>query len=197
MVAKLLPNTDPIHKVTIIPRGRALGLTQQLPLDDKHTYSQDYLIGNICVLMGGRIAEEIALNTQTTGASNDIERATEIARKMVCEYGMSEQLGPLAFGKKEEEIFLGREITQHRDYSEDTARKIDLEVNNLIVQNYQKTHKLVSENLTSLNNLAKALLDRETLDGHEIDELVGNTRKKRKPGTTKGKGTDDSSATRQ
>jgi cell division protease FtsH len=147
--------------------------------------------------MGGRIAEEIALNTQTTGASNDIERATEIARKMVCEYGMSEQLGPLAFGKKEEEIFLGREITQHRDYSEETARKIDLEVNNLIVQNYQKTHKLVSENLISLNNLAKALLDRETLDGHEIDELVGNTRKKRKPGTTKGKGTDDSSATRQ
>jgi len=197
LVAKLLPNTDPIHKVTIIPRGRALGLTQQLPLDDKHTYTKDYLIDSICVLMGGRIAEEIALNIQTTGASNDIERATEIARKMVCEYGMSEQLGPLSFGKKEEEIFLGREITQHRDYSEETARKIDLEVNNLIGQNYQKTHKLVSENLTVLNNLAKVLLERETLDGHEIDELVGNTRKKRKPGATKGKGTDDSSATKQ
>jgi len=197
LVAKLLPNTDPIHKVTIIPRGRALGLTQQLPLDDKHTYTKEYLIENICVLMGGRIAEEIALNTQTTGASNDIERATEIARKMVCEYGMSETLGPLSFGKKEEEIFLGREITQHRDYSEETARKIDLEVNNLIGQNYQKTHTLINENLASLNNLAKALLERETLDGPEIDAIVGNSRKKRKPGTTKGKGTDDSSATKQ
>jgi cell division protease FtsH len=197
LVAKLLPNTDPIHKVTIIPRGRALGLTQQLPLDDKHTYTKEYLIDNICVLMGGRIAEEIALNTQTTGASNDIERATEIARKMVCEYGMSETLGPLSFGKKDEEIFLGREITQHRDYSEETARKIDLEVNNLIGQNYQKTHTLINENLASLNNLAKALLERETLDRPEIDAIVGNSRKKRKPGTTKGKGTDDSAARKQ
>jgi len=197
LVAKLLPNTDPIHKVTIIPRGRALGLTQQLPLDDKHTYTKEYLTENICVLMGGRIAEEIALNTQTTGASNDIERATEIARKMVCEYGMSETLGPLTFGKKDEEIFLGREIAQHRDYSEDTARKIDLEVNNLVGKNYQKTYTLINENLASLNSLAKALLERETLDGPEIDAIVGNSRKKRKSGTTKGKGTDDSSATKQ
>jgi cell division protease FtsH len=197
LVAKLLPNTDPIHKVTIIPRGRALGLTQQLPLDDKHTYTKEYLIDNICVLMGGRIAEEIALNTQTTGASNDIERATEIARKMVCEYGMSETLGPLSFGKKEEEIFLGREITQHRDYSEETARKIDLEVNKLIGQNYQKTHKLVSENIASLNKLAKALLEKETLGGPEIDLIVGNTRKKRQPGKTKVKDADDTSSTKQ
>jgi len=179
LVAKLLPNTDPIHKVTIIPRGRALGLTQQLPLDDKHTYTKEYLLNNICILMGGRIAEEIALNTQTTGASNDIERETEIARKMICEYGMNEKLGPLSFGKKEEEIFLGREISQHRDYSEDTAQKIDQEVNNLIDVSYKKTHKLISDNRNTLNNLAKALLEKETLNGHEIDEIVGKKRRKR------------------
>ena len=183
LIAKLLPDTDPIHKVTIIPRGRALGLTQQLPLDDKHTYTKEYLSNNICILMGGRIAEEIALNTQTTGASNDIERATEIARKMICEYGMNEKLGPLSFGKKEEEIFLGREISQHRDYSEETAQKIDQEVNNLIDESYKKTHKLISNNLNTLNNLAKALLEKETLNGHEIDEIVG--KKKRKRPTTK------------
>jgi cell division protease FtsH len=194
LVAKLLPNTDPIHKVTIIPRGRALGLTQQLPLDDKHTYSKDYLIDSICVLMGGRIAEEISLNVQTTGASNDIDRATAIARKMICEYGMSETLGPLSFGKKEEEIFLGREIAQHRDYSEETARKIDQEVNNLVTQNYQKTHKLISENITALNNLAKALLERETLTSPEIIEIVEKAQKKKRPRTTKKKATDDSSA---
>jgi len=183
LIAKLLPNTDPIHKVTIIPRGRALGLTQQLPLDDKHTYTKEYLLNNICILMGGRIAEEIALNTQTTGASNDIERATEIARKMICEYGMNEKLGPLSFGKKEEEIFLGREISQHRDYSEETAQKIDQEVNNLIDVSYKKTHKLISNNLTILNDLAKALLEKETLNGYEIDKIVGT--KKRKRHTTK------------
>ena len=182
LIAKLLPDTDPIHKVTIIPRGRALGLTQQLPLDDKHTYTKEYLLNNICILMGGRIAEEIALNTQTTGASNDIERATEIARKMICEYGMNEKLGPLSFGKKEEEIFLGREISQHRDYSEETAQKIDQEVNNLIDVSYKKAHKLISNNLTTLNNLAKALLEKETLNCSEIDEIVG--KKKRKPRTT-------------
>ncbi|MBW1613271.1 MAG: ATP-dependent zinc metalloprotease FtsH [Deltaproteobacteria bacterium] len=179
LVAKLLPNTDPIHKVTIIPRGRALGLTQQLPLDDKHTYTKEYLLNNICILMGGRIAEEIALNTQTTGASNDIERATEIARKMICEYGMNEKLGPLSFGKKEEEIFLGREISQHRDYSEETAQKIDEEVNNIIDSSYKKTYKLISDNRNTLNNLARALLEKETLDGSEIDEIVGKKRRKR------------------
>jgi cell division protease FtsH len=192
LVAKLLPNTDPIHKVTIIPRGRALGITQQLPIDDKHTYTKEYLVDNICVLMGGRIAEEIALNTQTTGASNDIERATDIARKMICEYGMSEALGPLAFGKKEEEIFLGREIAQHRDYSEETARKIDQEVNNLVSKNYQKTHKLILDHLDTLHRLAKALLERETLDGDQIGEIIGNKRKTRQPRKTKRKGNIDS-----
>ncbi len=187
LVARLLPNADPIHKVTIIPRGRALGLTQQLPLDDKHTYTKEYLLNNICILMGGRIAEEIALNTQTTGASNDIEKATEIARKMVCEYGMSENLGPLTFGKKEEEIFLGREIAQHRDYSEETAQKIDQEVNNLISHNYQRTNMLIKDNFDTLNKLARALLERETLNGHEIDEILGNKRRKRQPRKTRGK----------
>ena len=187
LIAKLLPNTDPIHKVTIIPRGMALGLTQQLPLDDKHTYTKEYLFNNICILMGGRISEEIALNTQTTGASNDIERAPVIARKMICEYGMSEKLGPLSFGKKEEEIFLGREISQHRDYSEETAQKIDQEVNNLIDVSYKKAHKLISNNLTTLNNLAKALLEKETLNGHEIDEIVGTKKRKRHTTTSTGK----------
>jgi len=187
LVAKLLPNTDPIHKVTIIPRGRALGLTQQLPLDDKHTYTKDYLSNNISILMGGRISEEIALNTQTTGASNDIERATDIARKMICEYGMSEKLGPLSFGKKEEEIFLGREIAQHRDYSEETARKIDQEVNNLVGESYKKTHKLISDNLNTLNKLAKALLEKETLNGNEIEEIVGKKKRKRQTRKTTGR----------
>ncbi len=179
LVAKLLPDTDPIHKVTIIPRGRALGLTQQLPLDDKHTYTKEYLLNNISILMGGRIAEEIALMTQTTGASNDIERATDIARKMICEYGMSEKLGPLSFGKKEEEIFLGRDITQHKDYSEETARKIDQEINNLITENYKKTVVLLKDNFTFLDKLAKALLEKETLSGKEIDEIMGKKTKKR------------------
>jgi len=179
LIAKLLPDTDPIHKVTIIPRGMALGLTQQLPLNDKHTYTKEYLSNNICILMGGRIAEEIALNTQTTGASNDIERATEIARKMICEYGMNENLGPLSFGKKDEEIFLGREISQHRDYSEATAQKIDQEVNNLIDVSYKKSHKLISNSLTILNDLATALLEKETLNGHEIDKIMGTKKKKR------------------
>ncbi len=186
LVAKLLPNTDPIHKVTIIPRGRALGLTQQLPLDDKHTYTKEYLLNNICVLMGGRIAEEIALNTQTTGASNDIERTTEIARKMICEYGMNEKLGPLSFGKKEEEIFLGREISQHRDYSEATAQKIDQEVNNLIDDSYKKAYDLISNNRNILNNLAKALLEKETLTGVEIDEIVASKKRKRQSKKTTG-----------
>jgi cell division protease FtsH len=195
LVAKLTPNTDPIHKVTIIPRGRALGLTQQLPLDDKHTYTKDYLISNIRILMGGRIAEEIALNTQTTGASNDIERATEIARKMICEYGMSEKLGPLAFGKKEEEIFLGREIAQHRDYSELTAQKIDEEVNSLVSKNYEKTFKLISEHIETLNRLAQALLERETLAGPEIEEIIGNKKRGRQTGKSTRKKKIDSAGT--
>jgi cell division protease FtsH len=172
LVAKLLPNTDPIHKVTIIPRGRALGLTQQLPIDEKHTYPKDYLLNNICILMGGRAAEEIVLNMQTTGAGNDIERATELARKMVCDYGMSDKLGPLTFGKKEEQIFLGREISQHRDYSEETARKIDQEVRDIVTGSYNKSHKLIEDNLGILNAMANALLEKETLEGQDIDAIM-------------------------
>ncbi len=172
LVAKLLPDTDPIHKVTIIPRGRALGLTQQLPIDEKHTYPKDYLLNNICILMGGRAAEELVLNTKTTGAGNDIERATEIARKMVCDYGMSDKLGPLTFGKKEEQIFLGREISQHRDYSEETARMIDQEVRDIVSKAYNKTHKLIEDNLDKLHAMANALLEKETLEGRDIDNIM-------------------------
>ncbi len=173
LVAKLLPNTDPIHKVTIIPRGRALGLTQQLPEDEKHTYPKDYLLNNIAILMGGRAAEEIVLNMQTTGAGNDIEKASDLARKMVCDYGMSEDLGPLTFGKGEEQIFLGREISQHRDYSELTAQKIDDEVRNIVNSAYEKTSKLIKDNVDILHTMAKALLEKETLDGKAIDEIMG------------------------
>jgi cell division protease FtsH len=173
LVARLLPSTDPIHKVTIIPRGRALGLTQQLPVDEKHTYPKDYLLNNISILMGGRAAEEIVLKMQTTGAGNDIERASQLARKMVCEYGMSEKLGPLTFGKKEEQIFLGREISQHRDYSEETAQKIDEEVLSIVNTAYQKTSNLIKDNLDTLNTMAKALLEKETLTAKDIDEIMG------------------------
>jgi len=173
LVAKLLPNTDPIHKVTIIPRGRALGLTQQLPEDEKHTYPKDYLLNNIAILMGGRAAEEIVLNMQTTGAGNDIEKASDLARKMVCDYGMNENLGPLTFGKGEEQIFLGREISQHRDYSELTAQKIDDEVRNIVNGAYEKASKLIKDNVDTLHTMAKALLEKETLDGKAIDEIMG------------------------
>jgi len=181
LVAKLLPNTDPIHKVTIIPRGRALGLTQQLPLDEKHTYPKDYLLNSLCILMGGRAAEEIVLGMQTTGAGNDIERATGLARKMVCDFGMSDTLGPLSFGKKEDQIFLGREIFQHRDYSELTAQKIDEEVRAIVTNAYSKTSSLIKENLAALHQLAAALLDKETLDGKQIDEILARVSK---PATT-------------
>jgi len=174
MVAKLIPDTDPIHKVTIIPRGRALGLTQQLPVDEKHTYPKEYLLNNITILMGGRVAEEIVLDTQTTGAGNDIERASDLARKMVCDFGMSEELGPLTFGKNEEQIFLGREIAQHRDYSELTAQKIDAEVKKIVNDSYSKAHQLIEDNMDILHNMATALLERETLNGEDIDEIMGH-----------------------
>jgi cell division protease FtsH len=172
LVARLLPGTDPIHKVTIIPRGRALGLTQQLPIDEKHTYPRDFLMNNLVIYLGGRVAEELILKQITTGAGNDLERATELARKMICEWGMSTELGPLTFGKKEEQIFLGREIAQHRDYSEETARKIDLEVKRLILDAYQKAQDLLRENLETLNRLAQLLLEKETLDGETIDAVI-------------------------
>ena len=172
LVARMIPGTDPIHKVTIIPRGRALGITQQLPIDEKHTYPRDYLLNNIAVMMGGRVAEELVLNSQTTGAGNDIERSTEIARKMVCEWGMSEKLGPLTFGKKEEEIFLGREFARHRDYSEETARLIDDEVRSIVAQGYKKAKEIVQANMTTLHKLANTLLEKEVLDGNQIEAII-------------------------
>jgi cell division protease FtsH len=172
LVARMIPGTDPIHKVTIIPRGQALGITQQLPIDEKHTYPKDYLLNNISVMMGGRAAEELVLNRQTTGAGNDIERSTEIARKMVCEWGMSEKLGPLSFGKKEEEIFLGREFARHRDYSEDTARAIDDEVRAIVTQCYEKAKEIINANMAILHKLANTLLEKEALDGNQIEAII-------------------------
>jgi len=171
LVGLKVPNADPVHKVTIIPRGMALGVTQQLPEGDRHNYSQEYLLGQISILMGGRIAEETFLGGITTGASNDIERATELARAMVCEYGMSE-MGPLTFGKKEEQIFLGREIAQHRDFSEDTAIKIDQEVKKIVTAQYERAKAIIEENRDTMIRLAECLLERESLDGVEIRRIV-------------------------
>jgi cell division protease FtsH len=162
LVAKKIPGTDPIHKVTIIPRGRALGLTQQLPMDEKHTYPKRYLLDSLAVLMGGRAAEELVLEEMTSGAGNDIERATETARKMVCQWGMSSKLGPLAFGQKEEQIFLGREFAQHKDYSEETAVLIDQEIREIVTEAYEKAKRILTENMNVLHALAEALLERET-----------------------------------
>ncbi|MBI3802533.1 MAG: ATP-dependent metallopeptidase FtsH/Yme1/Tma family protein [Nitrospirae bacterium] len=175
LIAKLLPGTDPIHKVTIIPRGRALGVTMQLPIDDRHNYHKEYLYNTIAIMMGGRVAEELVLNHMTTGAGNDIEKATDLARKMVCEWGMSEKMGPLTFGKKEQEIFLGREINQHRDYSEHTAIEIDKEVKRLVVENYERAKALITSNMKTLKALADALLEKESLDAPEIDRIVQST----------------------
>ena len=171
LVGLKVPNADPVHKVTIIPRGMALGVTQQLPEGDRHNYSQEYLLGQISILMGGRIAEDTFLGSITTGASNDIERATELARAMVCEYGMSE-MGPLTFGKKEEQIFLGREIAQHRDFSEDTAIKIDQEVKKIVTAQYERAKAIIEENRETMIRLAECLLERESLDGVEIRRIV-------------------------
>ncbi len=172
LVAKMIPGTDPIHKVTIIPRGRALGITQQLPIDEKHTYPKDYLLNNIAVMMGGRVAEELVLNRLTTGAGNDIERSTELARKMVCEWGMSERLGPLSYGQREEQIFLGREIAQHRDYSEETAQLIDAEVRAIVMQSYEKAKQIIQSHMEVLHRLANTLLEKEVLDGTQIDRII-------------------------
>ncbi len=167
-----LPHADPIHKVTIIPRGMALGLTQQVPADEKHNYSRDYLNDRIAILLGGRIAEEIMLGQITTGAGNDLERATEMARSMVCEWGMSDAMGPLTFGKKEEQIFLGREIAQRSDYSEDTALRIDQEVKRIVTDNYERALQVLQENQKGLQGLATALLAREVLDGDQVRRIL-------------------------
>jgi cell division protease FtsH len=173
LLSVLLPHADDLHKVTIIPRGMALGLTQQLPVDEKHNYSRDYLIDQIAILLGGRIAEEITMQgAMTTGAGNDLERATELARRMVCEWGMSEAMGPLTFGKKEEQIFLGREIAQHQDYSEDTALKIDHEVKRFVTDNYERARGVLTQHKTSLEKVASELLVREVLDGDQVRRIV-------------------------
>ncbi len=172
LVSKIIPGTDPIHKVTIIPRGRALGLTQRLPIDEKHIYPRDYLLNNIAVLMGGRAAEELVLHIQTTGAREDIEQSTELARKMVCEWGMSEKMGPLAFGQKDEQIFLGREFARHKDYSEKTAQDIDEEIKRIVDNSYDTARKILEKNIDLLHSLADALLDREALDGNQIEKII-------------------------
>jgi cell division protease FtsH len=172
LVAKLTPGSDPVHKMTIIPRGLSLGLTHYLPIDEKHTHSKGYLETKLVHFLGGRVAEKLVFNELTTGAGNDIERATELARKMVCEWGMSEKLGPLTFGKKEEEIFLGREIAKHRDYSELTAQEIDEEVKRIVEEAEKKAFDLLSGNLDKLHLLAEALLEKEILDGEEIDRIL-------------------------
>jgi cell division protease FtsH len=172
MVARLIPGTDPVHKVSIIPRGMALGVTLQLPTADRYSYDREHLLNNIAILLGGRAAEEIALKHMTTGAGNDLERATALARKMVCEWGMSDAMGPLSYGKKEEQIFLGREIAQHRDYSEHTAVEIDNEVKRIVMDNYHRAKTLIQEREAVLHGLARALLEKETLDAADIDAIV-------------------------
>jgi len=171
LVAAIIPDADPLHKVTIIPRGMALGVTMQLPIDDKHSYNKEYLEARLAILMAGRIAEERYMHHMTTGAGNDIERATDMARKMVCEWGMSE-LGPLSFGKKEEQIFLGREIAQHRDYSEETAIRIDAQVKKLVQGGYDTAVKIIEEHSEALVRIAEALLEREILDGNEVMQII-------------------------
>jgi cell division protease FtsH len=188
LVAKLIPGSDPVHKVTIIPRGRALGVTSYLPIDERHNYSKEYLEIILCHLLGGRVAEKLVMDQLTTGAGNDIERATDLARKMVCEWGMSEKLGPVTFGKKEEEIFLGREIAQHRDFSENTAQEIDAEVTRIITAAERKVQNLLSKNTEKLHKLAEALLEREILDGEEIDLILAGKKlptRTTKPRTSK------------
>jgi len=180
LVGKLLPGMDPIHKVTIIPRGMALGLTQTLPQEDRLSLSKEKAENTIAFMMGGRLAEELIFGHKTTGAGNDIERATDLARRMVCEWGMSDRLGPMTFGRKEEAIFLGREIAQHRDYSEATAQMIDSEIKQIVEHNYERAKKLLTDKLEVLHNLAKALLEFEVLDGDEVDAIVAGLPWKKK-----------------
>ncbi|MGW8273200.1 MAG: ATP-dependent metallopeptidase FtsH/Yme1/Tma family protein, partial [Thermodesulfovibrionales bacterium] len=176
LVAKLTPGTDPVHKVSIIPRGRALGVTQQLPIDDRYTYSKDFLEKTLLVLLGGRAAEELALHHMTTGAGNDLERATDLSRRMVTEWGMSEKLGPLTFGKKDEQIFLGREIARHKDYSEKTAEEIDAEIKSIVTTAYERSRDLLQKNFDLLELFAKRLLEVETMDSEEIDKIIRDRR---------------------
>jgi cell division protease FtsH len=172
LLAAILPNADPVHKVTIIPRGMALGVTMQLPVDDRHNYSRDYLVDQLAILLGGRIAEEITNGKLTTGAGNDLERVTDLARKMVCEWGMSEAMGPLTFGKQEEQIFLGREISKAHDYSQDTANQIDHEVKKFVMDNYARARHVLTEHKATLLTIADELLAREVLDADQVKRIV-------------------------
>src|SRR5882757_2039330 len=172
LVAMLQPGADPVHKVTIIPRGMALGVTQQLPLDDRYTYPRDYLVTRLAVMFGGRTAEELVFGQMTTGAGNDIEKATELARKMVCEWGMSKELGPMTFGRREEQVFLGRDFGHHKDYSEHTAVEIDKEVRKIVEDAYQKARQILSDHLPLLHAVAERLLEKEVLDGAEVESMA-------------------------
>ncbi len=172
LVARMIPGTDPVHKVSIIPRGRALGVTMQLPIEDKHSYSRESLLARITVLMGGRAAEDLIFNTFTTGAGNDIEQATELARKMVCDWGMSDKMGPLSFGKKDEQIFLGREMSTHKNYSEATAVEIDNEIRLIVDGSYQRALTLLKDNIQNLHNLSECLIEKENLSGAEVDRII-------------------------
>jgi cell division protease FtsH len=176
LVAKFIPGTDPVHKVSIIPRGRALGVTMQLPIEDKHSYSRESLMNRIAVLMGGRAAEELIFHTMTTGAGNDIERATEMARKMVCEWGMSHKMGPVSFGKKDEQIFLGRDMASAKNYSEATAVEIDSEIRQIVEDNYRQAFQLLTDNIDSLHKLSQVLIEKETMTGAEVDVLIAGVR---------------------
>ncbi len=172
IVARLLPKTDPVHKVTIIPRGRALGVTMQLPVEDRYSYNRDYLMNNIAVLFGGRVAEELFMNQMTTGASNDFKRATEMARRMVTEWGMSDALGPMVYGENEGEVFLGRSVTTHQNMSEETMKAVDKEVRNIIDQQYALARRLLEENRDKVEAMAKALLEWETIDADQIGDIM-------------------------
>jgi cell division protease FtsH len=173
LVAKSLPGMDSIHKVTIIPRGMALGVTQALPIDERRTYSKKYCMNQLAFMLGGRASEKLVLGDLSTGAGNDIEKATKLARKMVCEWGMSERLGPLTYGEKQEEIFLGREIGMHRDYSEDTAREIDEEIKKIVDVAQERAEGIIKKNIARLKKLAEALLEKENLSGDDIDKILG------------------------
>ena len=172
LVARLIPGTDPVHKVTIIPRGMALGVTQQLPVDDRHTFSKDYILKRLAIMFGGRVAEELVLGHTTTGAGDDLEKATDLARRMVCEWGMSERLGPMTFGKKEDQVFLGRDIAQTKDYSEKTAIEIDTEVRGIIKDAFERAKNLLQTHIEVLHKMAEVLLEKEALDGDEIDGIL-------------------------
>ncbi|MEO5693030.1 MAG: ATP-dependent zinc metalloprotease FtsH, partial [Usitatibacter sp.] len=172
IVARLLPKTDPVHKVTIIPRGRALGVTMQLPVEDRYSYDRNYLLNNIAVLFGGRIAEELFMNQMTTGASNDFKRATEMARRMVTEWGMTDALGPMVYGENEGEVFLGRQVTTHQNMSEETMKAVDKEVRNIIDMQYALARRLLEENREKVEAMTKALLEWETIDAHQIEDIM-------------------------